>query len=115
MPVAESSTSKPPPKWDPIVMFMSIIDELVELLSIDSWNVFFGYFESRQELLTGVGSKALLVSKSRTDASDHSIGSTTSGSSSAVFPETPQWSASDYIEVRLRSPVDHFCNIRRIS
>lgn len=37
-------------------MFMSIIDELVELLSIDSWNVFLGYFESRQEVLTGVRS-----------------------------------------------------------
>lgn len=35
-------------------MFMSIIDELVELLSIDSWNVLLGYFESRQEELTGV-------------------------------------------------------------
>lgn len=56
IPVAESSTSKPPPKWDPVVMFMSIIDELVELLSIDSWNVFLGYFESRQEVLTGVRS-----------------------------------------------------------
>lgn len=35
-------------------MFMSIIDELVELLSLDSWNIFFGYLESRQDALTGV-------------------------------------------------------------
>lgn len=42
------------PKWDPIIMFMAIVDELVELLSIDCWNVFLGYFESRQDELTGV-------------------------------------------------------------
>ncbi|KAJ9094325.1 hypothetical protein QFC19_008011 [Naganishia cerealis] len=48
-----TSNSANAPKWDPIVMFMSVIDELVELLSIDSWNVFFGYLESRYDVLTG--------------------------------------------------------------
>ncbi|KAJ9099784.1 hypothetical protein QFC21_003782 [Naganishia friedmannii] len=48
-----TSTSAVASKWDPTIMFLSIIDELVELLSIDSWNVFFGYLESRQDALTG--------------------------------------------------------------
>ncbi|KAJ9118193.1 hypothetical protein QFC22_004097 [Naganishia vaughanmartiniae] len=54
-----TSASVSAPKWDPIVMLMSIIDELVELLSIDSWNLFFGYLESRQDALT----KGELLSK----------------------------------------------------
>ena len=45
------------PKWDPIIMFMAIVDELVELLSIDCWNIFLGYFESRQDELTGVSDR----------------------------------------------------------
>jgi hypothetical protein len=51
-----------PSKWDPVIMFMAIVEELVELLSIDCWNVFLGYLESRQQELTGVSFRARVVS-----------------------------------------------------
>jgi hypothetical protein len=45
-----------------VIMFMAIVEELVELLSIDCWNVFLGYLESRQQELTGVSFRARVVS-----------------------------------------------------
>jgi hypothetical protein len=114
IPVAESSTSKPPPKWDPVVMFMSIIDELVELLSIDSWNVFLGYFESRQEELTSVRSIPLPVRSNGIDIFYCPIGQTSSRRQSTLFSQTAQQPSTDHCEVKLRPSINHIRNLRRV-